>query len=135
VSPDATEPAWYLPHFPVVRPDKDTTKVRIVFDASAKHNNLSWNDVIHQGPKLQNDLFDVLLRFRKYPVAIVCDIAEMYLQVSINPCEWTYHRFLWRSNSTKPPDIYQFNRLIFGVNASPFLAQLVAQENALKFAK
>ena len=27
---------WYLPHFPVIRPDKDTTKIRIVFDASAK---------------------------------------------------------------------------------------------------
>lgn len=26
---------WFLPHFPVIRPDKSTTKTRIVFDASA----------------------------------------------------------------------------------------------------
>ena len=27
---------WYLPHFPVVRMDKATTKERIVFDCAAK---------------------------------------------------------------------------------------------------
>ena len=27
---------WHLPHFPVVRPDRTTTKTRIVFDPSAK---------------------------------------------------------------------------------------------------
>ena len=43
------------------------------------------NDVIHQGPKLQQGLFDVLLRFRKLPVAVVCDIAEMYLQIKLYP--------------------------------------------------
>ena len=53
--------AWYLPHFPIVRMDKSTTKVRIVFDCSAQHNRVSLNDVIHPGPKLQKDLFDVLV--------------------------------------------------------------------------
>lgn len=74
---------WYLPHFPVIRPEKDTTKTRIVFDASATCEDISLNDVIHQGPKLQRDLFDVLLRFRRFPVAIVCDIAEMCLRIGI----------------------------------------------------
>ena len=54
---------WYLPHFPVVRLDKSTMKVRIVFDCSAKCDGVSLNDEIHAGPKLQQDLFDVLLRF------------------------------------------------------------------------
>ena len=38
VSPEEKNPdhVWYLPHFPVLRPDKTTTKTRIVFDASAK---------------------------------------------------------------------------------------------------
>ena len=68
---------WYLPHFPVVRPEKETTKVRIVFDASAKNNDVSLNDAIEQGPKLQLELFDVLLRFRKNPVAIMCERTEV----------------------------------------------------------
>ena len=68
---------WYLPHFPVLRSDKDTTKVRIVLDASAKYKGQALNDAILQGPKLQRELFDLLLRFRRQPVALVCDISEM----------------------------------------------------------
>ncbi|XP_071118407.1 uncharacterized protein [Haliotis cracherodii] len=125
--------AWYLPHFPVMRPDKSTTKVRIVFDALAKYGNASLNDAIDPGPKLQTELFDVLLRFRKSPVAIICDIAEMFLQVEMDPRDRPFHRFLWRSMSPDvPPDVYEFNRLVFGNTASPFLAQFVSQENAKK---
>ena len=34
---------WFLPHFPVVRPEKATTKVRVVFDGSAQQNRKSLN--------------------------------------------------------------------------------------------
>ena len=63
IEPTKEKPArrWYLPHFPVVRPDRATTKTRIVFDASAKFEGISLNDVTYQGPKLQRDLNDVLL--------------------------------------------------------------------------
>ena len=74
---------WYLPHFPVVRMDKTTTKVRIVFDCAAKCNGISLNDMIYAGPKLQQDLFNVLVRFRRNPVGIACDIKERYLQIEI----------------------------------------------------
>ncbi len=125
---------WYIPHFPVVRPDKDTTKTRIVFDASAEFKGMSLNSAIHQGPKLQRDLFDVLLRFRRHPVAIVCDIAEMYLRIGIDPEDRPYHRFLWRGmEPNRPPDIYEFNRVVFGINSSPFQAQFVSQLNAKKY--
>ena len=49
VKPDQV---WCLPHFPVLRPDKSTTKTLIVFDASAKFNDVSLNDIVLQGPKL-----------------------------------------------------------------------------------
>lgn len=125
---------WYLPHFPVIRPDKDTTKTRIVFDASAKCEGVSLNDTIHQGPKLQRELFDVLLRFRRFPVAIVCDIAEMYLRIGIAPEDKPYHRFLWRGmNQCHSPDVYEFDRVVFGVNSSPFQAQYVSQQHAKKY--
>ena len=83
----------YLPHFPVLCPDQDTTKTRKVFDASAKYDGQSLNDVIYQRPKLQQDLFDVLLRFRCLPVAVVCDIAEMYLRIGIAPDDKTFSSF------------------------------------------
>ena len=131
--PDQT---WFLPHFPILRPDKSTTKLRIVFDASARSNNISLNDVIHQGPKLQNDLTSILIRFRHRPVAVMCDIQEMYLQICLNEEDRPYHRFLWRNlDREKSPEIYEFSRLVFGVNCSPFLAQFVTQQHAKKFEK
>ena len=131
---DESNSKWYLPHFPVLRPDKDTTKTRIVFDASAKCHGISLNDTIHQGPKLQKDLFDVLLRFRRFPVALVCDIAEMYLRIGISQEDQEYNRFLWRgNNNAHKPDVFEFDRVVFGVNSSPFQAQYVLRQHAKKF--
>ncbi|KAK3102963.1 hypothetical protein FSP39_015321 [Pinctada imbricata] len=124
---------WFLPHFAVVKPDRSTTKTRIVFDASAKFARISLNDVIHQGPKLQRELFDVLLRFRKRPVAIACDIAEMYLRINVAPKDRSCQRFLWRDlNQNKKPEVYEFQSVVFGINSSPFQAQFVSQEHARK---
>ena len=92
---------WLLPHFPVLRPDKDTTKTRIVFDEAAKFEGTSLNDQIYQGPKLQRDVFDVLLRLRRVPIAVVCDIEEMYLRIGIAHADKSYHRFLWRLSVNK----------------------------------
>ena len=114
-----------------MRPDRTTTKTHIVFDASARYQGVSLNDVICQGPKLQLDLFHVLLRFRKNPVAMVCDIAEMYLRIEIAPEDRPFHRFLWRNlDQQKVPEEYEFSRVVFGVNSSPFLAQFVTQHHA-----
>ncbi|XP_062566818.1 uncharacterized protein LOC134229116 [Saccostrea cucullata] len=122
---------WYLPHFPVIRPDKTTTKTRIVFDASAKHGGVSLNDMIYCGPKLQNELFDVLLRFRRNSVALVCDIAEMYLRIKVPVEDRSYQRFLWRDMMLDArPDVYEFSSVVFGMNSSPFQAQPVAQTHA-----
>ena len=120
---------WYLPHFAIVRPQKTTTKVRIVFDAAANCGGLSLNDAIFPGPKLQRDLF-VLMRFRKSPVAIGCDVTEMYLQIALAPEDRPYHRFSWHHNAQSEVRYYEFNCLVFGVNASPFLAQYVTQQTA-----
>ena len=100
---------WYLPHFPVIRLDKSTTKVRIVFDCSAKCDGVSLNDEIHAGPKLQQDLFDVLLRFRRDPVAVACDIKEMYMQIGIEEQDRPYFRMLWRDlTEDRDPEVYEF---------------------------
>jgi len=124
---------WLLPHFPVVRDDKETTKVRIVFDAAAKVSGRCLNDYIHIGPKLQANIFAVLLRFRKHQVAVICDVKEMYLQIAIPEIDRPFHRFLWQVDGELKK--FQFNRVVFGVNASPFMAQFVSKYNAQQFAK
>ena len=60
----------------------DSTKVRIVFDAAAKHDGKSLNDAVLPGPKLR-ELVDVLYRFRQAQVALSGDISQMFLQVSL----------------------------------------------------
>ena len=64
-SADNKELAHYLPHHPVVREDKETRKVCVVFDASSKmKTQSSLNDVLHSGPCLLLFLQEILLRFQ-----------------------------------------------------------------------
>ncbi|XP_028410511.1 uncharacterized protein LOC114533212 [Dendronephthya gigantea] len=122
---------WIPPHFPVFRPDKETTKVRAVFDAAMKHDGKSLNAAILPGPKLQREIVDVLTRFRRAPIAMTADISEMFLQVKLRDQDRPYHRFLWRNfDSSKEPTIYEFQRLLFGNTASPFCAQYVLHYHA-----
>ena len=53
---DNDGPSWYLPYFPVIREDTETTKVCIVFDSAAKCKGKSLNDLMLTGPKLQRDV-------------------------------------------------------------------------------
>lgn len=87
VNDDATAPGMvhYLPHHAVVRQDKDTTKVRVVYDASAKSGGPSLNDCLHVGPKFNQRINELLFRFRAYPVALVADIEKAFLMISVNP--------------------------------------------------
>ena len=108
--------------------------MRTVFDAPAKHDGISLNDMIYKGPKLQRDLLDVLLRFRRRPVAVVCDIAEIYLRIGIAAEAKPYHPFLWRgTDHSHQPDVYEFDRVVFGVNSFPFQAQFVLQNHIRNF--
>ena len=67
---EAAERIHYLPHHAVIHRDKDTTKVRVVYDASARCEGPSLNDCLHTGPKFHQRIFDLLLRFRTYSVAL-----------------------------------------------------------------
>ena len=86
--------------------DKSTTKVRIVFDCAAKCDGISLNDMIHPGPKLQQDLFNVLVRFRRNPVGVACDIKEMYLQIEIKEQDRCHFRLFWRDPDPNESQTY-----------------------------
>ena len=57
-------------------------KTKIVFDASAKFQGKGLNSEALPGPKLQGDMFSILVRFRKELVALVGDVGQMYHQVN-----------------------------------------------------
>ena len=58
-----------------------------------------------------------------YPVALACDITEMYLRIEMNPKDRLCHRFLWRQMNCEQESFeYEFNRLVhllFGFNSCP----------------
>lgn len=116
------ESAWYLSHFPVCRLERSTTKTRIVFDIGAKFQGTnSFNNHILPGPKLLTNLFDVLLRFHCFPVAVACDVSEIYLQIRIPLKDRPKFRFLWRNLGVDhQPDVYEFERIVFVAASAPF---------------
>ena len=77
---------WLLPHFPVVRPEKATSKVWIVFDGSAPFEGKSLNAEALTRLKLQSDIFDILVKFRKEWVALIVDISQMYHSWKTDRC-------------------------------------------------
>lgn len=54
----------YIPHHAVVRPEKKSTPVRIVFNSSYMFQGHQLNDYWMKGPDMLNNLFGVVLRFR-----------------------------------------------------------------------
>ena len=85
---------WYIPHHGVYHPKKPG-KIRAVFDASAEFKGESLKKHLLQGPDLTNSLTGVLCRFRKEPVAFICDIEGMFHQVNVNDEHRNLLRFLW----------------------------------------
>ena len=117
----------YLPHRAVLTPHKETTKLRIVYDASAHMKKApSLNDVLYQGPVLLPQLCSILLRFRIGNMAIVSDVEKAYLQIKLHEQDRDATRFLWLCDISQPPEpsniiTYRFTRVTFGLNCSPFL--------------
>lgn len=119
----------YLPHHAIIKPDKATTKLRVVYDASAKTkaDNKSLNESLYRGPVMIQDLCGMLIRFRIHPIAIVADIEKAFLQVGLQVDQRDVTRFLWLKDSSKQTigngnvQEYRFCRVPFGVISSPFL--------------
>ena len=122
-------PVYYMPIHSVTKISSSTTKVRAVFDASAKtSNHISLNDILAVGPTLHPTIDQILLRFRKYAVALSSDITKMYREVLLHPEDQPLHRYIWREDQHSPWKEYQMKRVTFGVAASPYLAVKVLQQ-------
>ena len=128
----------YLPHRAVVREDAETTKVRVVFDASCKgsRDGTSLNDCLHIGPPLTPLIFEILLRFRANKVALTADIEKAFLNIEIDANDHDCLRCLWINDiEKKNPEIevFKYNRVVFGVNSSPFILNAVLRHHIESF--
>jgi hypothetical protein len=128
----------FLPHHAVTKETSTTTKLRVVFDASTKTTTgASLNDAVMVGPKLQNDLFDIIIRFRTHQYVFTADINKMYRQIIVADQHRKYQTILWRESPDIPIREYQLATVTYGLNCAPFLAirclQQLAEEEKDKY--
>ncbi|CAG9134975.1 unnamed protein product [Plutella xylostella] len=117
------DPTYFLPHHPVIRMDKRTTKCRTVFDGGMLSNKkVSLNDLQLNGPVVQRDLFDIVILFRLEKYIIISDIKHMFRAISLKPEHRPLQNILWRDSPDKPIDCIQLKTLTYGLKSSSYLA-------------
>lgn len=127
------EISYYLPHHGVLSEYSVTTKLRVVFNGSAKTTSgLSFNDIQYTGPNLQDELLAILLRFRKHNVVVCADIAKMYRMILINPSDKELQKILWRSDPSHEIKEYTLNTVTYGTKSAPYLAIRCLKELGLQ---
>lgn len=108
--------ATYIPHHAA-----KGKKFRTVFDASCKaKDGVSLNDIQLNGERQQADLTTIVMRFRRYRIAMTADIAKMYRQVKVPPDQHDMQRILWREDSTKPIQEYRLLTQTYGMKSAAF---------------
>ncbi|XP_030763227.1 uncharacterized protein LOC115887855 [Sitophilus oryzae] len=112
-----------MPHHCVVKNSSTTTKLRVVFDVSAKTSSeVSLNDVLKIGPTIQDDLLSIILRFRTHNYVITSDIEKMYRMVNVTESDKDLQRIVWRSSPDEELKTYKLNTVTYGTASAPFLA-------------
>lgn len=127
-------PVFYFPHHPVLRPDNITTKLRTVFNGSAHTSTgLSLNDVLMSGPTIQQDLFNILLRFRCHRYAMTADIKKMFRQILIHDSDRQLQLILWRFSPEEAVVTYRLNTVTYGTCSAPFAAARCLRQLSLEY--
>ncbi|GFX57040.1 integrase catalytic domain-containing protein [Trichonephila clavipes] len=125
---------FYLPHHAVIRSDKTTSRIRIVFDGSAHENGQSsLNQSLYTGPNLHPNILELLLCFRKSPVAFTADVKSAFLQIELDFRDRDFTRFFWTDNLNNEPYVLNFTRVLFGLRPSPYLLAATLKHHFKKY--
>ncbi|GBN10409.1 hypothetical protein AVEN_141510-1 [Araneus ventricosus] len=128
---EASEPtvAYYMPHHGVLRPDSKSTPLRTVFDAScATTTGESLNSILANGGVIQDELFAILLRFRKNRIGLISDIKKMFRMIFIDESQRDLLRIVWKESIDDSINTYKMNRVVYGTTCAPYLAQRVLKQ-------
>ncbi|XP_070170444.1 uncharacterized protein [Polyergus mexicanus] len=130
---DATEGGYFIPHHPVFKQDSQTTKLRVVFDASSKSSTgASLNDTLLVGPTIQENLFAIVMRFRTHRYVLSADIEKMYRQVRIHSEDAKFQKILWRDSLEGLIKTYELSTVTYGTAPASFLAIRALQQLAIE---
>ncbi|GBM67651.1 hypothetical protein AVEN_221435-1 [Araneus ventricosus] len=131
---EVSEPtvAYYMPHHGVLRPDSKSTPLRTVFDAScATSTGESLNSILANGGVIQDELFAILLRFRKNRIGLISDIKKMFRMIFIDESQRDLLRIVWKESIDDPIKTYKMNRVVYGTTCAPYLAKRVLKQLAM----
>ncbi|GBN89823.1 hypothetical protein AVEN_198221-1 [Araneus ventricosus] len=118
-----SELSVYLPHHGMYNPLKSSTKLRVVFNGSfPTSNGISLNQIQLNGGTVRQDLFPIMLRFRKHEFVFTADICMMYRQILIHPDQRVLKRIVWKEGPDQPSKTYQLNTITYGTTSAPYLA-------------
>ncbi|XP_015524649.2 uncharacterized protein LOC107227884 [Neodiprion lecontei] len=117
---EATNPiSGYIPHHCVFK----LSKIRVVFNGSQRYSNgRSLNSYLHIGPKLQEDVLIIILRWSFFPIVFTCDVVKMFRQFLVHPEDRDYQRIVWRPSFNDDLKIYRLNTVTYGEGCAPFQA-------------
>nr|XP_015921931.2 uncharacterized protein LOC107450610 [Parasteatoda tepidariorum] len=122
---------YFLPHYGVLKPDNKTTKLRVVLDASSKTtNSCSLNNFLCKGGVIQDEVFSIMLRFRKHIYAFTADIEKIFRQIEILPSQTKFLKILWKNHESKPTESYRLKTVTYGTACASYLAQKTLQQLA-----
>ncbi|VDI49538.1 Hypothetical predicted protein [Mytilus galloprovincialis] len=109
------EEVWYLPIFGVYHAKK-LSKIRVVFDSSAKYDGICLNDILLKGPDLTNNLVSVLSKFRIGQFAAIADVEQMFFNFEVQENHRNFLRFIWfKDNDIEMPLVeYRMRVHVFG---------------------
>ncbi|XP_015116579.1 uncharacterized protein LOC107040831 [Diachasma alloeum] len=113
---------YYLPHRPVIK-ENSTTRIRPVFDASAKTKlGPPLNDCLGTGPNLIELIPHLLMRFRERRIGVIAAIRKAFLQISIKAEDRDNLRFLWKESPEQSEyQVFRHRRVVFGISSSLFV--------------
>ncbi|GIX94899.1 reverse transcriptase [Caerostris darwini] len=131
------EKGYCMPFRAVVRKDKLSTQVRMVFNCSScEKGNLSLNDCLDQGPNLNPSVLDIILEVRKFKIGFCGDIEKAFLMIGIAEDDKKYLKFLWYPDDDNEDfKIMQMNLVVFGCNCSPFLLSATIKYHIGKYSE
>lgn len=120
---ECNAPEYFLPHHAVIKSSSTTTRLRVVFDASAKTtSDLSLNDIQMVGPTVQSDIFSIFLRFRIHNVVLTADVEKMYRQVNIDASQQNLLKIFWRESPDQEINTFKLKTVTYGTASAPYLA-------------
>ncbi|XP_068214773.1 uncharacterized protein [Palaemon carinicauda] len=123
----------FIPHMAVFKPQRETTKCRIVYLSNLSENernkglNLSHNQCMFPGPNLNQKMLSAFIHLRFDEKLLTFDLKKAFNMLTLSENDQAKLLFYWFRNVRKDDyTLVAFRnvRLSFGLRCSPFLLMI-----------